>query len=307
MAVKTVTVPKMLNRPGWRWTSNGLEVMMGKKKVFFPIRQVIVIFDRCLKAHGVAQAASVGACYNSVGFLKKIGRGIKKATSGIRKTVSKVTSHPFVKGVTSAVKKVGTVAKNVVTHPAFRAGFAGLATAFPVLAPAAVGLEVASRTIDAVEKGKKAAKEIKKGVRTAKNLVAVKKGRNAQKGIQRVAARAAAGDVAAQRATGAIVATKSAARTARKKAIKGMRRRGAGPRVPRPMPGRGGAGMPPRVPRPGLGPRPKARARNIPDQFGGGGRGPNKQKLRRMVRRFMKQRVGGPEIHGSGTSMRRRV
>jgi hypothetical protein len=209
------SVPSALRRNGWKWTNQGLQVSMGASTVLFPPRQVIVLFDRAFTEVGVPPSVSVGACMSVGGLFKKVRRGLSKKIKG-------VTRSKIVRGISRAAKKVGTVAKNVVTHPAFRAGFAGLAMAVPALAPAAAGLEVASRVIKKVEDGKRAAQQIKKGIKTAKNIKAVKAARTAQKGIARVVQRAGQGDQRAKRAFGAIIGATAANRAAKRSALRAM-------------------------------------------------------------------------------------
>jgi hypothetical protein len=209
------TVPAALRRNGWKWTNQGLQVSMGASTVLFPPRQIIVLFDRAFNEVGVPPSVSVGSCMSVGGLFKKVRRGLSKKIKG-------VTRSKIVRGISRAAKKVGTVAKNVVTHPAFRAGFAGLAVAVPALAPAAAGLEVASRVVKKVEVGKRAAQEIKKGIKTVKNIKAVKAARSAQRGMARVVQRAGAGDPRAKRAFGAIIGATAANRAAKRAALRAM-------------------------------------------------------------------------------------
>lgn len=115
----------------------------------------------------------------------------------------------FFRGVTKAVKKVGNIAKKVVTNPVFRAGFAALATAVPILAPAAAGLEVASRVIKKIDKGAKAAKAIARGFKGRENQKAVAEARRARQGIRTMRELAKGGNRQAQRAMGALVGAKA--------------------------------------------------------------------------------------------------
>lgn len=182
--------------------------------VHLPLQKVLQIFDQCLAQYGVGAAYRVGSCLSVGGFFKKLGRGLKKITKG-----------KVFRGVTKAIKKVGTVVKNVVTHPAFRAGFAAIATAFPILAPAAAGLEIASRVINKIDKGAKAAKSVIGAVKggrrpSSRDLGAVLEGRTAQKGIRRIASRAKQGDPRSKRAMGAIIGAGAVSRRAKKNRIK---------------------------------------------------------------------------------------
>jgi hypothetical protein len=217
-------VPKALRQPGWTWTPHGLQVCRDGKRMLIPLIQVVLIFDGAFVEAGVPQEAAVGACSSVGGFLKKVGAGLKKFGKKLGK------------GILKAVKAVGKVAKAIVTNPVFRAGFAALATAVPILAPAAVGLEIGSRVVSKVEKGVKAAKKIKAGVKSAKAAREVKEGIKAKRAIERVAARAEAGDRLAQRAYGGVVGAKVASRAAKRRTIRQL--------APHQRPRRAGVGAP---------------------------------------------------------------
>lgn len=212
-------VPKELRHPGWRWTPHGVQIATGGKRMLVPLPMVVNIYAGCLHEEGLPdEGASVGAVASVGGFFKKISRKLKKTARKIAPDWAERKAKALVK----AAKKVGNVAKNIVTHPAFRAGMAGLSMAFPALAPAAVGLEVASRVVKKVEAGAAAAKQIKKGVKSLKNVKAVKEGITAKRAIEHTVRRAQAGDVRAQRAYGGVIGAKVARRAAKRRAIRQM-------------------------------------------------------------------------------------
>lgn len=166
----------ILNRANWKWTRAGLEVTLdtssGQSIVLIPIGHVELIFRRSLASVGCPMGASVGAPGTTHGFLASVGaahsvyvggRAERRARRARRRASGK---RPFFKGkffqgLGKAVKAVGNVAKKVVTNPLFRAGFAALATAVPMLAPAAAGLEIAARVIKKIDKGKEALRKLK--------------------------------------------------------------------------------------------------------------------------------------------------
>ena len=219
MTNERLTVPKPLRRSDWQWSSKGLSVLVDGQRVFFPAKKVIEIFDQSLSENGIPPEYSVGSASSVGGFFKKLRRGIKKAARKARNKVRKITRSKLVRGIARGVKKVGRIAKKVVTHPAFRAGFAAVATAFPVLAPAAAGLEVASRVVKKIEDGKKAAGQILKGAKGAQRALAgrkVQEARKAQRMQRRITERAKRGDRAAQRALGGILGARVASRAAKR-------------------------------------------------------------------------------------------
>lgn len=212
--------PRQFKKPNWQWTSRGLVVAHLGKRVFIPLHIVVSILEQELAANGIpAGAMEVGSCSSVGGLFGKIRKGVTKAKV-VPKFARKALSGKLARSLTSAADRVSSVAKNVVTHPAFRAGFGAVAVAFPVLAPAAVGLEVAARVIQKVEAGQAAAKQIAAGVKSAGNIAKAKEGARAQRAIQRTYQRAQTGDTRAQRAAGGIVGAKVASRAAKRYAIK---------------------------------------------------------------------------------------
>lgn len=123
----------------------------------------------------------------------------------------------FFGGIVKGIKKVGKIAKKVVTNPVFRAGFAALSTVVPVLAPAAAGLEVASRVVKKIDKGVAAAKKLaRKGRRglsgtdsVASLQRAIREADEAKAGIEQMKQLALEGNKDAQRALGAIVSAQA--------------------------------------------------------------------------------------------------
>jgi len=200
------SVPQTLRRAGWTWTEKGLLVNIatdeGSYRVHVPLHHVEIIFDDATHSVGCPLDYSVGAPGTVGGFFKRIGRGLKKFGKKIGK------------GLKKAVHAVSKVAKAIVTSPIVRAGLAAVATAFPIAAPLAAGVETAARVIKAVDKGAKAAKQIadagkagakmlskgkrdklRREVRTAKKDLA---------GIKRLGTLARGGDPRAKRAMGAL-------------------------------------------------------------------------------------------------------
>lgn len=220
-----IEVPKMLVRAGWRWTTAGVEVTMHTAEgrpmtVLVPLGDVEMIFRQSLASVGAPMWPTVGAPGTTHGFLKTVGGMCaaaqpRPAVGGFFKKLGRRLKK-IGKGIFKAVKKVGNVVKKVVTHPAFRAAFAAVATAFPVLAPAAAGLEVASRVISKVDKGIAAAKKLKamvpskrKSAKGRKLKAAANAAKKAQQGIASMRQLAQQGDRNAQRAMGALVGARA--------------------------------------------------------------------------------------------------
>jgi hypothetical protein len=190
------------------------------RRVLVPLAFVINTCDQCMKAEGIDPSHySVGDCYSVGGLFSRLRKGASKSKV-VPKFARKALKGKIARGLTRTADKVGNTARDVATHPAFRAGVAGLAVAFPALAPAAVGLEVAAQTIKRVDKGVQAAKQIEKGVKTAANIKAVKDGAKARRAIQKTVDRAKSGDSRAQRAAGAVIGAKVAQRAAKRRTIR---------------------------------------------------------------------------------------
>lgn len=228
--MQQIPAPAIVQRANWTWTPNGLLVSIrtkggGRQRVLMPIQSVDLIFGSEMQRAGVGAAYGVGACeYTVAGFFKKLGRGIKRLG---RKVVPKVVRRAA-KKVGRVAKKIAKGVKSVVTHPVFRAGFAAISTAFPVLAPAAAGLEVASRVMKTVDKGRKAAKAIGRGVKTVRNLTRVRKATKARRGVASMIKLARRGDPRAQRTMGALTAIAKARGSRVRPSRRGVKRRTMG-------------------------------------------------------------------------------
>lgn len=235
--MEIVTIPKVLNRIGWTWTSAGLEVQVSLDgrpfTILLPLADVEIVFRRELAAVGCPMSPQVGAPGTTSGFLATVGativrgdppavgRSKRKARRARkrerdpakwdRKLKRRARRRKAFRGIANAAKQVGKIAGKVVKNPAFQAAFGAVATAFPVLAPAAAGLAVATRVVDKVAKGKRAAQKLARGVGIGSTSRAelermVREGQEAERGIAEMADLAKRGDPQAQRAMGALVA-----------------------------------------------------------------------------------------------------
>jgi hypothetical protein len=208
--------PKQLQRRDFSWNQKGVVVTYMGKRIFIPLYVVEQIISQSLAECGMpAGASAVGGCASVGGLFGKLRKSVSRARV-VPKFARKALSGSLARGLASAADKIGGVAKAVVTHPAFRAGFGAMAVAFPVLAPAAVGLEVAARVIKKVEDGQKAAQQIVRGVNSVANRQKVLDAAKAQRAIARTVDAAKAGNPYAQRAAGGIIAAKVASRATKR-------------------------------------------------------------------------------------------
>lgn len=228
-------VPAILNRADWRWTPQGVQVELhtsqGVSRVLVPIGRVETLFRQAMSSVGCPLGTSLGAAGTTHGLLASVGaaydtyvgeyeydyslgRAKKRRKKGKRKPFWK---GKFFKGLAAGVKKVGQIAKKVVTNPVFRAGFSALATAFPVLAPAAAGLEIATKVIKKIDAGKKALQKIGHGHKASvgdasqqQALVRqVQAATSAMDGIQELKALAQNGDKRAQQLLSNLIAAQA--------------------------------------------------------------------------------------------------
>jgi len=143
---------------------------------------------------------SVGGFFKSV---KKLGNKVK---SKISRTGAIGRSAV---GIFNRAEQIaGKVGKTVVAvgrSPYFRAGLAAAATAFPVLAPAAVAVETANRIYDQIEKGKQAAEMVARGARDVGTLMTAKNGAEKAAAVGSMMKLAQKGDPRAMRFMGAVV------------------------------------------------------------------------------------------------------
>lgn len=204
-----VGIPRELRRGNWEWSDRGLTVTVisraGRTRVFLPVQTVDLIAGQELASQGVGAEYGVGAPVFSVGgFFSKLKKGLKKLARKVKKKARKLVPR----SVRRIASKIAKTAVKVVRHPAFRAGFAALATAVPVLAPAAAGLEIANQVLDRVDDAKKAARKIQQGIKTVKTVAQVVQGKKSVKALGSLMRLAAQGHPKAKKAVGAFYAAK---------------------------------------------------------------------------------------------------
>lgn len=190
-----------LQAAGWQWTQGGLRVWLKLEgrvmKVFVPLYRVDKIFCQEMDDEDCSLEPAVGD-YTVAGFFKRLKRSVRRFKKRAKRAILKATRRikKVARGAARQTIKIGR-------NKWFRAGLGAAAVAFPALAPAAAGLEVANRVYDRVEKGKRAALAIKRGHKTPQNLRLVKDGLRQRGNVTRMMRLARKGDRKAQQFMGA--------------------------------------------------------------------------------------------------------
>jgi hypothetical protein len=188
---------------GLRWTATGVQLLVKDPAgvphiVHIPIQNAEVIYRRELSAAGCPLPPTVGAPTVG-GLVAAVGRSKRKFGSR------------FVGALKKVGKAIGKVAKKIVQSKFFRAALGAVATAFPVLAPAAVAVEVANKVTRKIDKAKDIVQSVAKKKRkpTATEEQIVEAGARAKRGLDQMANLAKAGNPDAQRAMGAFVVARA--------------------------------------------------------------------------------------------------
>lgn len=207
-----------LTRPGFEWSEQGLSIWANNAhgqpvRVTLPLHRVVAVFEAECHGQGCPLEKTVGDM-SVGGFFSKIGRSFKKFK---RKVMRSGIGRAF-KKVHSIARKVAKVASKVVRSKVFRGIAAGLAVAFPVLAPGVMALEAANAIANKVEKAKGAAKAIKRGIRGKKGRSrarrTVSEGRQAAGAVKRALQMAERGSVGGRQFAGAWAAIRARRRSA---------------------------------------------------------------------------------------------
>lgn len=193
---------------GFEWHQNGLSVWTTAPdgqavRVFFPLHQIDLVFQRETARVGCPLGQTVGD-FSVGGLFKKIGRGLKKfhniitfkklrqkAGRAIKKQLEKSkfgrgllkagkAIHGVAKKVASVGKKVIQIGGKIIRSKPFRAILGAAAVAFPAIAPGVVALEAAQQVMDRVEKAKKTAQNIARGIRNPGDALALAAGKRAE-------------------------------------------------------------------------------------------------------------------------------
>jgi hypothetical protein len=147
----------------------------------------------CPLQGGVGEPLSVGSIFGS------IAHAVSHAVSSVAHAVAPAIA----KAAKAVVHTAAVVGKGIVNSKIVRYGLDAAAVAFPVLAPAAAGLEAAHQALKYVDQGVEAAKQIKNGINTAANVAKVARGLATQKAVAEVVQKAKAGVPSAMRSIGA--------------------------------------------------------------------------------------------------------
>ena len=219
---------RILNSLGWEWFEDGVVLsatVNGETvRVLVPLRVLSVTFARQLNlpaAVGCVGCAdlvqSIGAAARAIDYDPGAGIGLtrsqRRARRKSRRKRRRRRRRKFFRGIKRAAKSVaraaGKVAKGVLkvaTSKVAQGIVAALGTAVPVLAPAAAAVATAQGVVRKIATGVDAAKQIRAGKRSPALERAVKAGLAANQIVRQQAARARAGDPAAQQFAGGIAA-----------------------------------------------------------------------------------------------------
>jgi len=198
-----------LQQLGWKWRNNGIEIFVKVDgqgiRVFVPLSRVWLTFANEFAAIGAPFESAIGADFTVGGLFKRIGRRVKKFGRRAKSAIKKST-----KKISRVAKKVGRGALKVARYPIIRHGLKAASMAVPVLAPAAGGLEAAHQALNAYERGKRAARDIKRGIKTVSNRRALRTAHNVRRATARLSKRARRGDRRAQQWLGALKTARAA-------------------------------------------------------------------------------------------------
>lgn len=181
-------------RQGFEWHPHGLAVWTRDQqgtpqRVFFPLHQVDMVYQRETAKVGCPLGETVGD-YSVGGFFKKLGKGLKKfhnivTLKGVRKAIGKgirktLNKSKFGRGLVKAANKIHDVAQKVkkvgvkiIRSKPFRAALAIAGTAFPVIAPGVAALEAGQQIADRIEKAKKIAQRVARGLTHPKEAAGI--------------------------------------------------------------------------------------------------------------------------------------
>lgn len=198
---------KVLSQIGFRWHQNGAVLTVTvdghTQDVFVPLNRLTLEFGEALANVGCPLLPAVGAEPYSVGGLfSRIKRAVKKGV----KTAAKIHSLPhraIVKRVVprairrramnlrrAAVRHVRRQVipyaqrlKQFAQHSPYARYGAMAMTAFPATAPAGAALMAAQRTMDLIDKGRRAAQLVQRGIRRPGDVRAMALAAAQQQGV----------------------------------------------------------------------------------------------------------------------------
>lgn len=219
---------KVLSQIGFRWHENGavLSVVVDghHQDVFVPLKRIALEFGNGMAEVGCPLLPAVGAEEYSVGGLfSRIKRAVKRGARKVHRLHTAPSRYLARRVVPKAIRRraarirraaIRHVRRRVIPYarklkqfahksPIARYGAMAL-TAFPATAPAGAALMAAQRTMDIMERGRRAARLVQRGLRRPQDLRHMALAAAQQEGMRRLGAAAQQGHPQAQQFWGAM-------------------------------------------------------------------------------------------------------
>lgn len=218
---------KVLNQIGFQWHQNGailtVTVDGHRQAVFVPLHRLTLDFGDALASVGCPLLPAVGAEPYSVGGLfSRIKRAVKKGV----KTAAKLHAVPhraIVKRIVPrAIRRKAMEIRRAATRHVKRrvlpfarrlkqfgqspyAQYGALAlSAFPATAPVGMSMVAAQRTMAAIDRGRRAAQMVQRGIRRPQDIRAMLEAQAQQQGVAQLGQLARQGNPQAQQFFGAL-------------------------------------------------------------------------------------------------------
>lgn len=219
---------KVLSQIGFRWHQNGAMLTVTvdgmKQDVFVPLNRLTIEFGDALADVGCPLLPAVGAEEYSVGGLfSRIKRAVKKGVKTAAKIHALPTSYVYKRVVPRAIRQRATEIRRAATryvrrrvlpyaqaaktflHKSPYARYGAMAlTAFPATAPAGASLMAAQRTMDIIERGRRAATLVRRGLRRPQDMRAMALAVAQQQGVAQLGQMAQQGNPQAMQFFGAM-------------------------------------------------------------------------------------------------------
>lgn len=215
---------KVLNQIGFRWHQNGAVLTVTvdghKQQVFVPLRQLTIEFGGAMAEVGCPLLPAIGAEPYSVGGLfSRIKRAVKKVKKTAGRVRHQIVRRTVPKAIRMRAQRIRNRARSYVrrrvmpyarrakqfAHKSPIARYGAMAmTAFPATAPAGAALMAAQRTMDIVERGKRAAQLVRRGIQRPNDMRAMALATAQKQGISQLGQLAQGGNPQAQQFFGAL-------------------------------------------------------------------------------------------------------
>lgn len=219
---------KVLSQIGFKWHQNGAVVTVTvdghKQQVFVPLNRLTLEFGDAMANVGCPLLPAVGAEEYTVGGLfSRIKRAVKRGARKIHRTASAPSRYLAKKVVPKAIRRRAMKIRRAATryvrrkvvpyarklkrfaHKSPIARYGAMAmTAFPPTAPAGASLMAAQRTMDVIERGKRAARMVQRGIRRPADLRAMALAQAQKRSVAQLGQFARQGNPQAQQFFGAL-------------------------------------------------------------------------------------------------------